>query len=246
MKLIYYRSNFNVPMPEMRPGRIDFFDLTLVLFGKLEYILDGKSLTVKKGDAVIIPPGTQRARKAVENAVYFSFNYITEPTDACLSLPPFLSGVATSAVRALLTAADEIHKHTLSGEDTAQMTLITQCILAQLQADLSADTQNATVLAIKNYIKEHLHEQINLTELCKSVFFSPAYCTRTFKKATGRSIMDYCIDEKTEEAKRRILEGTSLTHVAYTLGFSDYNYFSRMFKKRTGMSPLQFKKLHLT
>lgn len=58
----------------------------------------------------------------------------------------------------------------------------------------------------------------------------------------GKSIIDYVIDEKMKEAKKLIIEGMNFTKIAETLGFDDYNYFSRTFKRRVSYTPSQYKK----
>ena len=56
-------------------------------------------------------------------------------------------------------------------------------------------------------------------------------------------IIDYFIDMKIEVAKNKLLENImTLRQISESLGFSDYNYFSRTFKKRTGATPLEFRK----
>ena len=62
-----------------------------------------------------------------------------------------------------------------------------------------------------------------------------------FKKHEGVSIINYLISQRITEAKRLLIEGsTSLKDVATLVGYNDYNYFSRIFKKNVGCSPKDF------
>jgi two-component system response regulator YesN len=62
-----------------------------------------------------------------------------------------------------------------------------------------------------------------------------------FKKNEGVSIINYLISQRITEAKRLLTEGaTSLKDVATLVGYNDYNYFSRIFKKNVGCSPKDF------
>lgn len=65
-----------------------------------------------------------------------------------------------------------------------------------------------------------------------------------FKKETGSTIIDYLIDISINRAKELILDGKlSLNEIYEEVGFTSYNYFSRIFKKRTGYSPPQYSGL---
>ena len=94
---------------------------------------------------------------------------------------------------------------------------------------------------IKKYIREHINERITLDQIAKAVFLSPNYCNRIFKKRTGSTISDFIINEKIIEAKKMILQGEVLSEVARRLGYQEYSYFSRQFKKITGITPIYFR-----
>ena len=58
--------------------------------------------------------------------------------------------------------------------------------------------------------------------------------------------MNYIINEKMEKAKTLLIEGVlPLKEIALQTGFNDYNYFIRIFKKRVGTTPLQFRKAYI-
>ena len=95
---------------------------------------------------------------------------------------------------------------------------------------------------IANYLIRHYNERITLDDISKETFFSVAYCESEFQKAYGKSIIQYLIDLRISEAQKLLME-TSLpcSVIANMVGFDDANYFSRVFKKRIGYSPLQYR-----
>lgn len=99
---------------------------------------------------------------------------------------------------------------------------------------------------MKRYIAQHIYEPLNLEAITGSTFFSTVHCSNMFKKSTGKSIIDYVLDEKVDHAKQYILEGMPLRQISEAMGFTDYNYFSRMFKKRTGSTPLKYRQSMLS
>jgi AraC-like DNA-binding protein len=67
------------------------------------------------------------------------------------------------------------------------------------------------------------------------------YLSRIFKEKTGVTIKDYLIGVRMEEAKRRLETGESITDAARLCGYDDVCNFSKMFKKRFGISPQQWQ-----
>jgi two-component system response regulator YesN len=98
---------------------------------------------------------------------------------------------------------------------------------------------------IKHYIENHFHEEISLTSLSQRFHLSPQYISRKFKEEYNTSVIAYLIELKMEKAKS-LLANTSLTitEIANDLGYEDENYFGKVFKKQSGLSPKQYRKLN--
>ena len=96
---------------------------------------------------------------------------------------------------------------------------------------------------ILSYLHEHFRERITLDDIGKITFFSPVYCETVFRREIGRAIIDYVIELRISEAEKLILENAyPLGEISRAIGFQDYNYFSRTFKKRTGYSPTEYRR----
>ena len=95
---------------------------------------------------------------------------------------------------------------------------------------------------VKKYVKEHLAEDITVTQIAEVLHFNPQYLMRTFKAKSGVSIMEYITQTRLSYAKQ-ILRDTDLPikSVALMVGYSDYAYFTRVFRKETGYSPSQYR-----
>lgn len=93
------------------------------------------------------------------------------------------------------------------------------------------------------YIIEHLHHKLELSELAEHVNSNPSYLSRLFKKEMNRTISEYIRDKRIMEA-RWMLSHTedSITDIALSLGFEDVNYFSKVFHKVMKISPTEYKK----
>ena len=108
----------------------------------------------------------------------------------------------------------------------------------------AAPIQNDRLItdSIIQTLTEHVFETITLDEVCSGVHFSKSYLKNIFKKNTGYSIMDYYSNLKIERAKILMKDDTlSVSRIAEQLGYSSIHYFSRAFKKKTGLSPTEYK-----
>lgn len=241
LKLTYARHNSAVPASVLAPRVMSFYDLTVVINGTVFYAVDGKEITVKSGDAILIPPGSLRERKqSTESTDYVSFNFIT---DAPLDLPTHLEDVLHSDALFLLSAFDKINGRSYLDHKEENEHLLA-CLLLVFENRIRAKGIHPLVRKIMKYVHQNLGSKITLEDIGKETFFSPIYCDTLFKKETGHSIIDYIIAKRIDEAKRLLLEcSLSLSGISELLGFHDYNYFSRVFKKRTGYTPSAYRRL---
>ena len=105
-----------------------------------------------------------------------------------------------------------------------------------------AEEGNPTIRSVKSYIEKNYHSDISLSDLSDTFFISKEHLSRLFKKETGQNLFSYIMDRKLEEAKRLLTEtDRTLDDIAFSLGFSNGNYFSKVFKKNTGISPGSYR-----
>lgn len=105
------------------------------------------------------------------------------------------------------------------------------------------EEQTLTVIdRAKHYIRQHFAEDLSLEEAAKSVHLNPFYFSKVFKEHVGETFIDYVTGLRIDLAKQLIEEGDlSLKQVSYQVGYKDPNYFSRVFKKVTGVAPSEYR-----
>ena len=92
------------------------------------------------------------------------------------------------------------------------------------------------------YIEGHYAEDVSTGELAAMVHLSEGHFCHLFKEVTGKSAKEYMLQLRISKAKKLIAtSGLSITDICYTCGFSDPNYFARIFKKKMGCSPSAYK-----
>ncbi len=105
---------------------------------------------------------------------------------------------------------------------------------------------NRSMLSVKieQYIVEHISEKIYISQLADKFFLSKNSLYRLFKDEFHTTANEFILLKKLSHAQELLKTRAHLdiTEVASACGFSDYNYFIRIFKKRIGITPLQFRK----
>lgn len=94
----------------------------------------------------------------------------------------------------------------------------------------------------KRYIKERFCEELSLEEVAAHVHLNPHYFSKMFKDQAGETFIDYVTRLRITHARELIAdESLSLKEVCYRVGYKDPNYFSRVFKKVTGLTPSEYR-----
>jgi len=94
-----------------------------------------------------------------------------------------------------------------------------------------------------SYIKQHFREELTLEDVAQEVHFSPYYVSRLFKEELGLTFIEYLTKTRIEEAKRLLLEtNKTVSEISELVGYQDPSYFTKVFKKREGVTPTQFRR----
>lgn len=95
------------------------------------------------------------------------------------------------------------------------------------------------------YIRENLDREISVTDLAGKACMSESHFYKCFKNTFGFSPVEFILSERMEKAKSLLLKTRiSITQVSLSCGFRHHNYFSRQFRKFTGLSPTAYRKKH--
>jgi len=99
------------------------------------------------------------------------------------------------------------------------------------------------VSQIKDYINQNLDKRLGLNQVANIVGFSPKYISQIFAKHAGCSFIEYINIEKINLAKELLLVNSAKVYeISEQLGFENAFYFSKVFKKHTGLSPRDYMK----
>ena len=111
-----------------------------------------------------------------------------------------------------------------------------------VQARPDVVSSNRQCTAVRRYIDLHFKEPLTLELLSEEAHMNKYYLSHIFKKEYGVSPISYMITRRIDESKYLLAEtDLSLSQIAQLLGFSSPSYFSQVFRKTQGSSPLEFR-----
>ncbi len=109
-------------------------------------------------------------------------------------------------------------------------------------AKVEVGSDSKRILKVKNYIDEHYKDEMSLEQLANLVGMTPTAFSRYFKQRTGKNLSEYIVDIRLGHAARRLVDTTdSVSEVCWTTGFNTLSNFNRLFRKRKGCSPTEFR-----
>lgn len=122
--------------------------------------------------------------------------------------------------------------------------LFTELLKSQTTNITVQSSQENSIEEVKNYINEHLNEDLSVKKLAGLIFMSPSHFSRVFKQNTGFSPYDYVLVTRLNKAKT-LLQNTDekISTIAIETGFNSESNFIYFFTVNVGMSPRKFRKL---
>lgn len=104
-----------------------------------------------------------------------------------------------------------------------------------------ASVSNETCNRVIHYMEEHLSEQLTISRICRDNLTGRSRLQKLFQENCGRGIIDYFNHMKIAAAKQMIRDNhLNFTEISDRLGYASVHYFSRQFKKLTGMTPSEY------
>jgi AraC-like DNA-binding protein len=109
-------------------------------------------------------------------------------------------------------------------------------------AKVEAQSDSRRVLKVKNYIEEHYRDELRLGQLSNMVGMTDSAFSRFFKQRTGKNLNEYIVDVRLGHAARLLVDTThTVAEICYETGFNTVCNFNRLFKKRKGCNPTEFR-----
>lgn len=255
---------------ELKYESHDYAELAFVLSGQCRYRIDNRQYYIAEGDLVIINPSVkhQLLVNSPENPVTLAIVGFTDVKfvnhapnevplpDGCPVV--HAEGEFRQKLFKLYTSMDAENAVYRSGRYYMLKTYLMQILLywvreqtepVEIKTGFSLKSINKkyVVEQIIEYFEDHYAEKISLDQIADNMYLSTAYVSKIFKSETGNTPIRHLIDIRLERAKELLEKGWegSIQEIAMEVGYDDAYHFSKLFKKRYGVSPSKVQKTGL-
>ena len=246
----------------------DFPEIAFVLSGVGRYKIEGRLYEIREGDLLIFNPGVRHQSVSEPDDEFPTTEFFVGFSDIQIKDMPRNHFPAPCGEYIIHTGGELRQKlfricSSMEADNAVcrqgryfmlksylvQMLLLVireQCEPMVVHGGYAFESVNKkyVVEQIVSYFEDHYHEKISLDHIAENMYLSPFYISKIFKSETGDTPIRHLINIRLEKAKE-LLEGGkggSIQEVAASVGYDDAYHFSKLFKKRYGISPSQAKK----
>ena len=249
----------------------DFSELVIVTRGSAYHIVDEEKFYIKKGDVFVISNDTAHGYEEAEdfricNIMYRADKLLNPDYDikknagfhALFILEPYITREHSFRSRLSLNLKDfekiyavidfmhtEFETKADGWKTVLQANFMTLVVmLSRLYSFDSSFKKNDIINIAKSisYMEKHYTENITIDALAEISFYSPRHFTRIFNETFHTTPLNYIITLRVNRACSLLRESRlTISEIAFQCGFTDSNYFSRIFKKKTGLTLRQFR-----
>lgn len=246
----------------------DHLEMAFILSGEGKYRFDDGIISVREGDLLIINPGVKHQALACPDVELPTTEFFVGAMDIRIPGLPDNTLPVPNGGHVMHTTGELRQKlfkmcSSMEAENAVcrqgryfmmkaylmQMILLVireQCEPVERVKGYAFESVNKkyVVEQIVNYFDDHYSEKISLDQIAENMYLSPFYISKIFKSETGDTPIRHLINIRLEKAKE-LLEGGyagSIQEVAASVGYDDAYHFSKLFKKRYGISPSQARK----
>ena len=243
----------------------EFDKVVLLLAGRVDYLVEGRSYALKPWDVLLVRHHTihkaviDRTQPYERIIIYLDGKYFGRSMPDARLMGSF--DQADRSGQHLLTPSDAQRQElqqvlrayeSSAGDEGVGASALRETFIIQLLIHISRMTASAApsresqydpkIQQVLSYINEHLHEELTVDQLADLAYLSKYHFMRLFKAQTGSTVHAYVRQKRLLHAARLIREGVSVGKAAADSGFGDYSAFHRAFRESFGISPGSLKK----
>ena len=249
------------PMPmESHPDAVEFL---LLRSGCKQIQVEDRLYEMQGGDLLVVFPGERHgAEDFVQNRTSLAYLLMAVPTEvprfcmleeeersALWEQLKLLKGRMLKVSPSVCRTMDRLFDHVNTGLPLEQARIRTELMrfLFQILEEAGEEDKSlpADIAAVIRYIREAREEMPDIAKMAALVNRSESRFKQKFKQATGIPPAEFIVREKIRESQTLLKDpARTVTSIAMELGFSSSQHFSVLFRKYTGLSPIQYRQNH--
>jgi AraC-like DNA-binding protein len=226
-----------------KPRSSDAF--VLYTEGAADYIFKEETLSVKEGDVLYLPKNGSYHIEVKEYSKWICIDFSFSFTESCRS--GFVCRRCGTDIRNIFVKAF----HNWMRNDIYRLPKAYGVLYDIYTSILYVESQKYTkssdihLKAVELILQNYNNPEFSVEHLCERLGLSPSHVRRIFSENARMSPIKYLGYVRCEQAKSMLTSSNlSVGEIAESVGFSDPLYFSRLFKKNIGLSPLEYRKKH--
>ena len=246
----------------------DYPQIAFVLSGSGRYCLDGNELEIAEGDLLIINPGVyhqwMKPADPENAAVVFFVGFLDVQLEGYpanhLPMPDgnyilHTTGELRQKLFKICSSMEAENADCRQGRYYMLKSYLMQLLVLVIREQalpvptakgysFESVSRKYVVEQMLSFFEDHYSEKISLDQIAENMYLSPFYISKIFKSETGASPIRHLINIRLEKAKELLEKGESgsIQEVANAVGYEDAYHFSKLFKKKYGISPSQARK----
>jgi AraC-like DNA-binding protein len=238
--------------------RVAVLEMCLALSGSPLLVVEGQVYRLWDERLAILPPGVRHYDSCGHRARPYELVWIiVGPREGSMHITDYTprDGYAIRVRTVLGPVGDAAERIAAEAQTAARGTsnldrlkvALTAFTARASQFVAGGGTSNASSLpaAIERaraFIRARFAERISVADVAEAAHLSPNYLSSVFKEATGQTVLDEIHRLRLDEARSRLAESDdSIKEIAMALGFESQHYFSRFFRRATGMTPSEYR-----
>lgn len=267
---IRYASMHQVLYPQKENSVNYDCRLFYVLYGDGVLFANGQNYNVSQGFSAFLPPKTQYCFEFsdCENVKFYVLNF--DLTDEFYTISKSIGTATESTFNEQkfprYNLPEEFCKPIIQSNGIFIRNYVADCVefflqkvayykhlasahlklaLFELLRELNSEkTDYKLIQSVQEYIRKNYHNaDLDNQKIANQFSYHPYHINRLMKAQTKKTLHDYLIDYRLHMAKNYLRTTTlNITSIAEKTGFSSYTYFIKLFRERTGSSPLQYRK----
>ncbi len=224
---------------------IGSYDLVLISGEELEHVWENYQCTSNEIHEItihfssnLLPPGLldKNQFKSIKKMLELAQKGLVFPLNTILSVRSLLTSLSheKQSFYAVINFLSLLYELSLSND----IRTLSSSSFARSQSTF----ESRRVQKVHDYLVHHYTEELRLSQLANTVNMTETSFSRFFKQHTGKSVTDYLLDIRIGNAIRLLVDSSqTIAEICFSSGFNNLSNFNRIFRKRKGCSPKEFR-----